>query len=282
MTLVRATKDMPSYQRGFARSAGEALYPGLWRGLVGAWMPSLGPSGGQLFDVSGYGNHGALTNMEVSIDWIPTEKGYALDFDGSNEFVGVQTWPADSLSVTNQFSFVLLVRIDTSSVGTNDYLYLRHPSDTGKQHAIIVGFVDDAVEFFSTGFTGSDPRTGSQISVPDNTSIHQYAYTYNGSTWTGYLDGIEVFSTSRTFSLAPTIHATPTCSIFSSGAANYCDGAMVSFSIHNRALSPQEIRQLYIDPMALVRTRRQLFGMAQIVAAGTIIPIIMAHGRRRR
>lgn len=34
------------------------------QGIVGAWCPSLGPSGSKLLDKSGYGNNGALTNMK--------------------------------------------------------------------------------------------------------------------------------------------------------------------------------------------------------------------------
>ena len=33
------------------------------QGLVGAWCPSLGPSGSRLLDKSGNANHGVLTNM---------------------------------------------------------------------------------------------------------------------------------------------------------------------------------------------------------------------------
>ena len=60
--------------------------PHLWRGLAGAWPMQEG-GGVKAFDVSGYGNHGTLTNMDPATDWVVTEKGRALDFDGSNDGV---------------------------------------------------------------------------------------------------------------------------------------------------------------------------------------------------
>jgi len=54
--------------------------------LIGAWCPSLGPSGYTLLDRSGRGNHGTLTNMDAGSDWVGTSGGWALDFDGVNDY----------------------------------------------------------------------------------------------------------------------------------------------------------------------------------------------------
>ena len=60
-------------------------------GLVGAWCPSLGPSGYTLLDRSGRGNHGTLTNMDAGSDWLGMPGGWALDFDGTNDSVAITT-----------------------------------------------------------------------------------------------------------------------------------------------------------------------------------------------
>ena len=70
-----------------ARNGSQARMPSLWRGLVGAWSPVLGVQGSRLFDLSFGGNHGDLTNMDPATDWAVGERGYALDFDGSNDYV---------------------------------------------------------------------------------------------------------------------------------------------------------------------------------------------------
>ena len=82
---------MPSYQAGFSaptRTRNYA-YPSLWRGCVGAWCPSLGQTGGTLYDQSGCGNHGTLTNMDPGTDWVASNGKVALDFDGTDDYVSV-------------------------------------------------------------------------------------------------------------------------------------------------------------------------------------------------
>jgi hypothetical protein len=78
---------IPSYMQGFARHAAESEHPELWHGLVGAWLPVLGPTGSTLRDWSGRKKHGALTNMVPASDWVMGPNGWALDFDRSNDRV---------------------------------------------------------------------------------------------------------------------------------------------------------------------------------------------------
>lgn len=63
-------------------------FSSLRQGLVGAWCPSLpnGGSGNLLVDQSGRGNNGTLTNMGPE-DWVASEGGRALDFDGVDDVV---------------------------------------------------------------------------------------------------------------------------------------------------------------------------------------------------
>ena len=86
---------IPTYSQGFASKASESEAPELWRGLVGAWLPFLGPTGLTLRDQSAFKNHGTLTNMDGS-NWVTSvdkwgNSIYALDFDGSNEDVNCGT-----------------------------------------------------------------------------------------------------------------------------------------------------------------------------------------------
>jgi sialidase-1 len=64
-----------------------SAYPHLWRGCVGAWCMSLGPSGSRLFDYSRRNQWGTLTNMDPATDWVVDKGAYALDFDGTNDNV---------------------------------------------------------------------------------------------------------------------------------------------------------------------------------------------------
>jgi hypothetical protein len=79
------------------------------QGLVGAWCPSLGPSGYTLLDRSVRSNHGTLTNMDAGSDWVMRNGRPALDLDGSDDYVdaGTKTLPITSavtLSMWANFS----------------------------------------------------------------------------------------------------------------------------------------------------------------------------------
>ena len=80
-------------------------------GLVGYWSAWQGSSGYRLLDRTGRGNHGTLTNMDAGTDWVGAtvqgRSGFALDFDGSNDFVSASNLPtrgnADLISIGGWF-----------------------------------------------------------------------------------------------------------------------------------------------------------------------------------
>jgi hypothetical protein len=118
---VYGQQSIPSYQQGFAtRSLSKR--PNLWRGLVGCWKPSLGVTGLTLRDVSGHGNHGALTNMTMD-DWVisgnPRLPSYSLDFDGSNDYVEMAT----SEMVNSTEPFTINYWVFVLAVNDNDGMY---------------------------------------------------------------------------------------------------------------------------------------------------------------
>lgn len=68
-----------------------SAYPSLWRGCVGAWCPSLGPSGARLHDYSRRNNWGTLLNMDPATDWVVSSGAYALDFDAVDDGIDCGT-----------------------------------------------------------------------------------------------------------------------------------------------------------------------------------------------
>ena len=68
------------------------VYPNLWRGCVGAWCPSQDRSrADSLTDFSGRNKNGLLVNMEPATDWVPSQGKIALNFDGTNENVDIDS-----------------------------------------------------------------------------------------------------------------------------------------------------------------------------------------------
>ena len=77
-------------------------------GLV-AWYlgGGLGWGSNKWFDISRYGNHGTLTNMDPATDWVGNSRpgGYgALDFDGTNDYVQMGNAAALDFDGTTPFS----------------------------------------------------------------------------------------------------------------------------------------------------------------------------------
>ena len=108
----------------------ESAYPELWRGVVGAWCPSLGPTGSRLYDFSRFSSYGTLTNMYPTTDWVVDGGQYALDFDGSNDSVVMQNSQALNLfhvvaisawvkpfSVSGQYRAMVYKATNTSQAG---------------------------------------------------------------------------------------------------------------------------------------------------------------------
>lgn len=76
-----------SYANGFAPRDYEPEYPQLWNGCVGAWCPSLGPTGATLRDWSGRANIGTLRgSMLPSVAW-KINRGWSLELNGTTNYV---------------------------------------------------------------------------------------------------------------------------------------------------------------------------------------------------
>jgi hypothetical protein len=108
--------------------------------------------------------------------------------------------------------------------------------------ALIYGYAGQQVEFFASGYTGTDPRTGSQISAPLNQWC-MVAYTYDGTNWRAYKNGAPTLATTRTFGLAA---AASTAYVGAATATlNPFNGKLAEIAIVPRALSEAEITQLW-------------------------------------
>jgi len=113
--ILIGSSNNPSYRSGFysPRRGGTPKYPSLWDGCVGAWAPSLGATGGRLFDHSLFGNHGTLSDMDLANDWVVSGGKLALDFDGVNDYV-VSDANGFNNSVDMTLSFWVRIRSESS------------------------------------------------------------------------------------------------------------------------------------------------------------------------
>jgi len=266
--LTRPKIVQPSYKENYARNSGESAFPNLWKGLIGAWVPALGPTGSTLFDWSGFKNNGTLTLMEPINDWViggnPLLPGYVLDFDGSNDTVDMgdlTIW--DGLTTA---SWVLWIRKFTTAF---DDVFLGKWDD-GVSSTFLMEF-DDGVSFDAEVFIAEIETSGgaARAEIPtatfeDNQWYH-VAVVFDGGGAANadrlkfYVDGLQL-----TLNFPAT--AIPTSLINSTAPfqiggntdlGRHLPGQIAEVRAYNRALRSDEIVQDYQVPLAPFRLRQR-------------------------
>ncbi len=224
---------------GGASPNGEILSNGLvgyWKMDESSWTNNCSTT--SVTDSSGNANNGtACPNTGGPTGGAVGKFGNAGSFDGSDDYVAVPD--SSTLQLTNRFTIATWVKAGST---TQSQKYLLNK---GNYYAIIYEYVNDTVEFFtgSGKFTGTDPRSSSAITISD-TNWHHIIYTYDGTTFAGYRDGIRIFSTQITFSINS---SSGNVSYIGSASinSNLFAGSLDELRIYNRGLSPAEISQLY-------------------------------------
>ncbi|MFQ5641449.1 MAG: LamG-like jellyroll fold domain-containing protein [bacterium] len=215
-------------------------------------MHSLGVQGTQLFDMSGNGNHGTLTNMDPATDWSVNQFGIYLDFDGVDDMVSFASKPADQITIVG------MVKSDADGdskypriVEMPGYLLIGN-RDSGAGN-------DNSLEFVSLRSGNNGDWYSPVDSFPHGSTI-SFAVNYDSSLTannpTLWIDGI---------SQAVTETVTPSGSQQSNAGTGYLgnraaanrsfDGRMHNIMYYKRILSGDEIQQLYLDPLAPFRQR---------------------------
>lgn len=251
-------KPKPSYATGYARNASESANPNLWKGLVGAWMPSLGVTGEKLKDVSGNGNDGTLTNMDAASDWVATSKGLALDFDGgsSSNYISLGA-SNDIYQDLTEATWLFWLKFDSfTNYPYNQILETYAPSNNYQISCLVKS--NGKLAFYLAGVGGSSFYDGTGIHTLSTGKWHQLAFVYKGGTkQDGYVDSRFDGRASgiRSSLIATTQEVLLSRSIYQGG--RYIDGQYGSVIQYNRALSPSEIKQLYVDSLAPFRTKKR-------------------------
>lgn len=262
----------PSYKQGFARSAGESAHPELWRGLVGAWVPSLGITGDTLFDQSAYKNNGTLTNMDSATDWVVKENGYVLDFDGggaSDDYV--------DLGTSNNFefgteSFSIVARIITNNT-TTDQVILGKDVNGARDWNFSIGIINDG----DLEFQPMD-STANRVTAPITANVwHNVAATRSGASNTLlYIDGVNVHNQvyAQDFDAGTAVRIGER---EFSGFEETFDGQIALILIYKgRVLSPNTVAFLDSSPLAMFELRPLVF-KAPASAVSTFIPSITIY-----
>jgi len=257
---------LPSYRQGFARNASVSDRPQDWRGLVGLWLPQLGPTGSTLRDWSGHGYHGTLTNMAPATDWVVTSEGHALDIDGVDGEIIVTT--PDALAV----SYVsLYVWAESENLGIVDGLNNNMVQKKDFNNNDIYGFYQDqnSDNITWTYRLSASPTIAreSPANAAVTSGIHAYVGTFDGTIGRFYIDAIRQTADDTQAGTIET--ANPRNFFIGNHAISKdlgWDGPIWQVRVYSHAHPHSMIREIIADPLGIVRQKRDSMGLVPAVA----------------
>jgi len=281
---------IPSFDQGYAHNASECIpsAANLWDGKVGHWVPSLGVQGSTLFDVSGYGNDGTLTNM-TSAAWVVGRNGYALDFDGTNDKVIMNDNATLEPHIGSSGVMTITAWIHTNSLTTAQAIVTKYNSSTGNRAYAFRVTSAGKIDFF-----GSDLSLSNGDTVISTNTISQ-TWTFVTLTFDAsisgditnkaklYINGIQEIGV-RGWSKGTFTQFSDTTAKLQIGDTDDpapdipFNGLINDVRLYNRILLDSEIWQLYTYPMADLRlVRRYYKAPAAVPPTGRRIIIISQY-----
>jgi hypothetical protein len=241
----------------------EPEYAGLWEGLVGCWVPQMGPTGDTLLDLSGYRNHGTLTNMDPATDWVTQQDGWALDFDGSNDHIDC----GQGTQCSGAGPYYIAARIWCSpSQGAGLYCVVGKCSISGADGYYLARYQSD-IRVVYNGPVSAYCQTVSPVAA--STWLHVIGSYDPASGECGiWLDGVSVpVGGDTNTGIVPPNTYKLTIGARNNGANNIWLGQTSNVTIwRGRYMSASEIAAVAADPLCFLRPRRRWWAVAPAAA----------------
>jgi hypothetical protein len=259
----------------------EPEYAGLWEGLVGCWVPQMGPTGNRLLDLSGYGNHGTLTNMDPATDWVTGQGGWALDLDATNDYVscGLAFGSRTELTVAAQVRFNA-VGADCAigsqfTTGQAGEWILQMDALGASGSSNVISFVIRASSASAPHWPWCETATNS---VTANTWYSILATWKSGVGMGLYVNGVDAKAWEQSTTNKATIASEKDYRIGRTAVnAKPFNGQIVYQMTWNRYFSAAEATLQMADPLGLLRPRRRWWAVP--AAAAGVYRVRRYHDR---
>lgn len=230
-----------------------AVSGSLTQGLVGYW-----PFCGNANDDSGHGNNGTVNGATLTADRFGNANA-AYSFNGTSNFIEVPD--NNLLDLSNNFTISLWMKISDYSVtlaSDPQSTVLSKPRQSGMATGYCISaYYNLNLNKFSFNYNigSSGGGQSSNTATPLNTWIN-VIYTYDGTTSKIYKNGVLESSSALTYVL-PNF---PTSLFFgkefdnTSTSKRFFKGLIDDIGIWNRALTTQEVTQLYNQNQCFTNT----------------------------
>jgi hypothetical protein len=242
--MAAARNYSPSFRQGLANCAAESESPELWRGLVGAWLPLLGPTGNWLVDGSGRRTHGAC--LGTGSLWQSSAYGPLLLMNGTDNAVDCGLF-----SAVDTGPFTVLIGGASSVSGLGAWI----SNNTGNNQTgpfLLQRLGKNSIVAYSGN------QSTSVVSIPFGVPHDIVLIRYAGSA------GIELFVDNASTAAASGNSGIQTGQKlylgYRDGLTQYWSGVLRYAYVYNRVLPPQLRQALAADPLAPFRLRRPVVG----------------------
>lgn len=256
--LTAATKDFKIFARAEATSSAAISDGGImtfqassptpigqsmtYLGLVGWWKFDEG-SGTSISDSSGFGNSGTISlgttgNTSIATAWVTGKVGYALSFDGSDDYVSISNADLQKMG-TNDFTVSGWVYFySNSGGGFGGGCIMGGPSlIPGWQ----VGIDWTSFEIYTRDSSGTTIAGYASSNISLNT-WHYLTGVRNNTHQYIYLDGQLVSSATGTVRNVSNTDLPRIGKCYSGASTN---GLLDEIRLYNKALSATEVLQIY-------------------------------------
>jgi hypothetical protein len=212
-------------------------------GLVGYW-----PFNSNANDESGNGNNGTVNGATLTTDRFGVANK-AYSFDGVNDFIEILN-SASLNSATQSISISIWFNINNwYSVNNSGYFPIMSKSNLSASY----GNYRNGLTISSSGIKGFYGTLNSDITGEDTLNFqlnnwNQIVYTINDANNSGsvYLNGILLIQGLTSYTGWSTTNTLPLIfGMDKPGIVDYANGKLDDIGIWNRALTPQEISDLY-------------------------------------
>lgn len=253
----------PTLANGMAMGPAESAFPRLWDGLALLYLPSAGITGGRLHDYSGRRRHATFSGfdggMSSTSGWSGGQCGTSLNLDGSNDFA--QTGFVSNWTQASSFTLWAAIRTSDSDRGIvfGDYTAFSAGNPGVSMEVTAAGKLR---AFLFTGNTSSYKDYSGNITVNDGL-WHQIAIVWDGptSTLSLYVDGkAQTLTKTQDGALSGGLSHSNGCRVGidnrSSPGVVYFAGGILGVGVWDRALTPQEIFEMWEGASPATPSRR--------------------------
>ncbi len=210
------------------------------------YYPMNSTSGSSVTDYSGTANDG-FTNGGVTKAVSGVGGTYGFGFDGSDDYVEIDTLDPIEDSSTSDFTFSGWMKME-GSTGNVQQLFETPTDNGGEVYLETDGNTPFTMQFHITDDSGTDHMIDTSPQTFDVDEWHHFAATYDGSTQKLYVDGSQVASTSwsGTFTMTETAEK-KVLGIDNDLTIQPFDGKFDEIRIYDRALTGAEVNHLYTN-----------------------------------